>query len=92
MQLHLNPIHAVAQLRPSLKHLSYASVTSKKKNNVAGDAENTMKLEESSERKPVASTKKQVRLLRFQFPDFVAFSNAYFLSIFSVHILISVSI
>jgi DNA-directed RNA polymerase-3 subunit RPC5 len=45
VQLHLNTIHAVVQLRPSLENLK--SGGSKKKNNVAVDAEATVKVEES---------------------------------------------
>ncbi|XP_062102364.1 uncharacterized protein LOC133812595 [Humulus lupulus] len=56
-KLHLNPIHAVAQLRPSLNHLS--SGGSKRKDNVTGDAEDKTKLEES---KPVGSSKKQIKV------------------------------
>lgn len=58
MQLHLNTIHAVVQLRPSLEHLK--SGGSKRKNNVAVDAEATVKLEESAEEKSVGPSKKQV--------------------------------
>ncbi|POO02573.1 DNA-directed RNA polymerase III subunit Rpc [Trema orientale] len=58
-KLHLNPIHAVAQLRPSLNHFS--SGGSERKINVAGDAEDSIKLEESSERKSVGSSQKQIK-------------------------------
>ncbi|XP_024932302.3 uncharacterized protein LOC107424857 isoform X2 [Ziziphus jujuba] len=57
-KLHLNPIHAVVQLRPSLEHLTCPS--SKRKNSVTGDADDTVKLEESSQRKPIGSKKQQV--------------------------------
>ncbi|KAH7520060.1 hypothetical protein FEM48_Zijuj08G0103800 [Ziziphus jujuba var. spinosa] len=62
LQLHLNPIHAVVQLRPSLEHLTCPS--SKRKNSVTGDADDTVKLEESSQRKPIGS-KKQNQLMYF---------------------------
>jgi hypothetical protein len=58
VQLHLNTIHAVVQLRPSLEHLK--SGGSKRKNNAAVDAEATVKLEESAEEKSVGPSKKQV--------------------------------
>lgn len=58
MQLHLNSIHAVVQFRPSLKHPRAGG--SKRKNNVAGDAEVSVELEESAEEKSVGSSKKQV--------------------------------
>ncbi|XP_024023312.1 DNA-directed RNA polymerase III subunit RPC5 [Morus notabilis] len=58
-KLHLNRIHAVMQLRPSLKHL--ISAGSKKKNNVKVDAEDTVKLEESSGKKAIGSSKKQIK-------------------------------
>lgn len=59
LQLHLNPIHAVVQLRPSLEHLK--SDRSKRKNSVIGDANDFVKSEGSSEKKPVV-LKKQVYL------------------------------
>lgn len=43
VQLHLNPIHAVVQLRPSLAHLK--SGVSKRKDTVAAEAEVTVKVE-----------------------------------------------
>lgn len=58
VQLHLNTIHAVVQLRPSLENLK--SGGSKKKNNVAVDAEATVKVEESAKEKSVGPSKKQV--------------------------------
>ncbi|PON67705.1 DNA-directed RNA polymerase III subunit Rpc [Parasponia andersonii] len=58
-KLHLNPIHAVAQLRPSLNHFS--SGGSERKINVTGDAEDKIKLEDSSERKSVGSSQKQIK-------------------------------
>ncbi|KAG6663282.1 hypothetical protein CIPAW_02G015600 [Carya illinoinensis] len=56
-KLHLNIIHTVVQLRPSLEHLR--SGGSKRKNNVAGDGEVTVKLEESAEGRSVSPSKKQ---------------------------------
>lgn len=64
MQLHLNTIHAVVQLRPSLEHLR--SGGSKRKNNVTGDTEVTVKLEESAEGKSVGPSKKQVIIFFLQ--------------------------
>ncbi|KAE8008813.1 hypothetical protein FH972_005288 [Carpinus fangiana] len=56
-KLHLNTLHAVVQLRPSLEHLK--SGGSKRKNNVKVNAEATVKLEESSEENSVGPSKKQ---------------------------------
>lgn len=56
-KLHLNSIHAVVQFRPSLKHPRAGG--SKRKNNVAGDAEVSVELEESAEEKSVGPSKKQ---------------------------------
>lgn len=71
LQLHLNPLHAVMQLRPSLKHLSSAG--SKKSNNITGDAEGTIKSEESSGKKAVGTSKKQVCLLVLLLCNFFPF-------------------
>lgn len=54
-KLHLNPIHAVVQLRTSMGFLK--SGGSKRKNNVAGEV--SVKLEDSNQDKPVGSSKKQ---------------------------------
>ncbi|KAF3439055.1 hypothetical protein FNV43_RR17330 [Rhamnella rubrinervis] len=59
-KLHLNPIHAVVQLRPSLEHLRSSGL--KRKNNVTGDANDNVKLEGSSERKPVVLKKQNKQL------------------------------
>uniref|UniRef100_A0A2P2JMR9 DNA-directed RNA polymerase III subunit RPC5 n=1 Tax=Rhizophora mucronata TaxID=61149 RepID=A0A2P2JMR9_RHIMU len=56
-KLHLNPIHAVVQLRPSLEHLR--SHGSKRKMNITSDAEYTVKVEDPIEGKPIGSSKKQ---------------------------------
>ncbi|KAB2618023.1 DNA-directed RNA polymerase III subunit RPC5 [Pyrus ussuriensis x Pyrus communis] len=56
-KLHLNPVHAVVQLRPSLDHLN--SSGSKRKNSVKGDAEVTVKLEDSGQEKPMGPSKMQ---------------------------------
>ncbi|KAK9948652.1 hypothetical protein M0R45_004218 [Rubus argutus] len=56
-KLHLNPVHAVVQLRPSLEHLK--SGGSKRKDRVTGDTEVTVKRENSSEEKSLAPSKKQ---------------------------------
>ena len=58
LQLHLHPIHAVVQLRPSFQHLY--SGGSKRKNNVSTGANATVKVEGSIEEKSVAAPKKQV--------------------------------
>ncbi|KAL6222440.1 hypothetical protein ACLB2K_005832 [Fragaria x ananassa] len=52
-KLHLNPVHAVVQLRPSLDHLKPGG--SKRKGTVTGDAEVAVKREEKS----LAPSKKQ---------------------------------
>lgn len=62
MQLYLNPIHAVVQLRPSMEHLNAAG---KRKNTVAASAEGGVKLEEATDQKSVGSAKKQVPLFFF---------------------------
>ncbi|XP_068345124.1 uncharacterized protein [Pyrus communis] len=56
-KLHLNPVHAVVQLRPSLAHLN--SGGSKRKNSVKGDAEVTVKLEDSGQEKSIGPSKMQ---------------------------------
>ncbi|XVE87275.1 hypothetical protein DITRI_Ditri18aG0103800 [Diplodiscus trichospermus] len=56
-KLHLNPIHAVVQLRPSLEHLK--SSASKRKTTVAADAEVTVKVEEPNDGKAVVPLTKQ---------------------------------
>lgn len=58
LQLHLNPIHAVVQLRTSMGFLK--SGGSKRKNNVASEI--PVKLEDSNQDKSVGSAKKQVFL------------------------------
>lgn len=61
LQLHLNPIHAVVQLRTSMGFLK--SGGSKRKNNVASEI--PVKLEDSNQDKSVGSSKKQVFFLSF---------------------------
>ncbi|XP_031275282.1 DNA-directed RNA polymerase III subunit RPC5-like isoform X1 [Pistacia vera] len=56
-KLVLNPIHAVVQLRPSIEQ--FKSGGSKRKNNVPGNAEVAIKLEDSNEAKHVGLSKKQ---------------------------------
>eukprot|EP00257_Ricinus_communis_P019446 XP_015578439.1 DNA-directed RNA polymerase III subunit RPC5 [Ricinus communis] len=56
-KLHLNPIHAVVQLRPSLEHVN--SNDSKRKNSATLNPE--VKLEDSNEGKPIGSSKKQIK-------------------------------
>ncbi|KAJ9703409.1 hypothetical protein PVL29_004973 [Vitis rotundifolia] len=60
-KLHLNPIHAVVQLRPSMEYLS--SGGAKRKNNVTGDANIAVKLEVSNEEESVGSLKKQNKIM-----------------------------
>ncbi|XP_065874979.1 uncharacterized protein [Euphorbia lathyris] len=57
-KLHLNPVHAVVQLRPSLEHVD--SVDSKRKNNATNSTAAAVKLEDTNEGKP-GSSKKQVK-------------------------------
>ncbi|XWS45389.1 hypothetical protein CRYUN_Cryun15aG0132400 [Craigia yunnanensis] len=56
-KLHLNPIHAVVQLRPSLEHLK--SSVSKRKSTVAAGAEVAVKVEEPNDGKAAGSSTKQ---------------------------------
>ncbi|KAI3451724.1 hypothetical protein Pfo_008389 [Paulownia fortunei] len=55
-KLHLNPIHAVVQLRPSMQHLD--SRESKRKTVVPSNVQDTVKSEEPQEGKPSGSSKK----------------------------------
>ncbi|KAH9663248.1 SIN-like family protein [Citrus sinensis] len=57
-KLHLNPIHAVVQLRTSMGFLK--SGGSKRKNNVASEI--PVKLEDSNQDKSVGSSKKQINI------------------------------
>ncbi|KAK9284327.1 hypothetical protein L1049_023498 [Liquidambar formosana] len=59
--LHLNPIHAVVQLRPSMEHLK--SGGSKRKNDVTGDAAVIVKSEESNQEEFVGPSKKQSKVM-----------------------------
>lgn len=61
MQLHLNPVHAIIQLRPSMRHLD--SRDSKKKSGIPSNVEGAVKLEESQEGKPLGASKKLVSCL-----------------------------
>ncbi|KAE8695344.1 C2H2-like zinc finger protein [Hibiscus syriacus] len=56
-KLHLNPIHAVVQLRPSLEHLN--SGVSKRKSTVAANAEATVKVEVQNDGKEAGPSAKQ---------------------------------
>ncbi|KAK9928579.1 hypothetical protein M0R45_025708 [Rubus argutus] len=56
-KLHLNPVHEVVQLHPSLEHLKPGG--SKRKDRVTGDTEVTVKRENFSEEKSLAPSKKQ---------------------------------
>lgn len=59
MQLHLNPIHAIVQLRPSMEHLD--SRESKRK--VGTSVEDTVKAEETKEGKLSGASKQLVSCL-----------------------------
>ncbi|GMI76906.1 hypothetical protein like AT5G49530 [Hibiscus trionum] len=61
-KLHLNPIHAVVQLRPSLEHLN--SGISKRKSMAVGNAEVTVKVEEQNDGKAAAPSTKQNKKLQ----------------------------
>ncbi|XVF62008.1 hypothetical protein PTKIN_Ptkin08bG0181900 [Pterospermum kingtungense] len=56
-KLHLNPIHAVVQLRPSLEHLRPS--VSKRKSIITADAEVTVKIEEPNDKSTVGPSTKQ---------------------------------
>lgn len=58
MQLHLNPIHAVVQLRPSMEHLK--TDVSEKKNDVMSNLEVPNKTEVSNKGESIRLTKEQV--------------------------------
>ncbi|KAJ4965966.1 hypothetical protein NE237_017815 [Protea cynaroides] len=60
-KLHLNPVHAVVQLRPSMEHLK--SGGQKKKGNVASDVEANIKSNEKKE-ESAGQSKKQGKLTR----------------------------
>ncbi|XP_055804364.1 uncharacterized protein LOC129873316 isoform X2 [Solanum dulcamara] len=55
-KLHLNPVHAVVQLRPSLQHLKGSEL---KKNITTSTDEKSCENEEVKEKKPVGPSKKQ---------------------------------
>ncbi|XP_027331746.1 DNA-directed RNA polymerase III subunit RPC5 isoform X2 [Abrus precatorius] len=59
-KLHLHPVHAVVQLRPSLQHLN--SGESKRKNIIPSGASANVKIEGSVEEKSVSTSKKQNKL------------------------------
>lgn len=61
VQLHLNPIHAAVQLRPSMRRLDEKE--SKNKTAVSKNVEDVVKSEEQQEAKPSGTTKKQVTFL-----------------------------
>lgn len=61
VQLHLNPIHAVVQLRPSMCHLDQKE--SKKKTAVRNNVEDVVKSEEHQEVKTSGISKKQVNIV-----------------------------
>lgn len=56
LQLHLNPVHAVVQLRPSFEHLN--SGGPKRKNNVRADPD--VKSEEHVDVNSAGASRKQV--------------------------------
>lgn len=61
MQLHLNPVEAVVQLRPSVQE----SRSARKKKRITNNLEGVMKEEDIKEEKPNVSAKKQVPSLSF---------------------------
>ncbi|XP_052196498.1 uncharacterized protein LOC127803915 isoform X2 [Diospyros lotus] len=56
-KLHINPIHAVVQLRPSMEHLRLSG--SKKKNSVTSNSEVAVKSEDIKDEKSIGPSKKQ---------------------------------
>lgn len=61
MQLHLNPIHAVVQLRPSQQHLKESEL--KKKNIATSSDGKTVEKKDVEEKKPAGPSKKQVHFM-----------------------------
>ncbi|CAN4080040.1 unnamed protein product [Withania somnifera] len=55
-KLHINPVHAVVQLRPSQQHLKESET---KKNNTTSNDEKSVENEDVKEKKPVDLSKKQ---------------------------------
>ncbi|KAF3677642.1 putative DNA-directed RNA polymerase III subunit RPC5-like isoform X3 [Capsicum annuum] len=55
-KLHLNPVHAVVQLRPARQHLKESEL---KKNNTTSNDEKSVENEDVKEKKPVAPSKMQ---------------------------------
>ncbi|KAJ7944320.1 DNA-directed RNA polymerase III subunit RPC5 [Quillaja saponaria] len=60
-QLHLNPIHAVVQLRSSLQHLRTGG--SKQKTELTTNAKVTVKAEDNTKEKSISASKRQSRQL-----------------------------
>ncbi|KDP31792.1 hypothetical protein JCGZ_12253 [Jatropha curcas] len=58
-KLHLNPIHAVVQLRPSLEHVNSNDL--KRRNIASFNIDPTVKIGDSSEGKPIGPSKKQIK-------------------------------
>ncbi|CAI9766954.1 unnamed protein product [Fraxinus pennsylvanica] len=58
-KLHLNPIHSVVQLRPSMQHLK--TMDSKNKRTETGSVEGAVKVEEPVEEKLLEASKKQTK-------------------------------
>ncbi|KAL3527082.1 hypothetical protein ACH5RR_011738 [Cinchona calisaya] len=56
-KLHLNPIHAVVQLRPSMRH--YKPEDSKRRNSVSSNLEDSPQEKEVKDEKPTGQLKKQ---------------------------------
>lgn len=56
MQFHLNPVHAIVQLRPSLQHRKESEL----KNLTTSNDEKSCENEDVKEKKPVGPSKKQV--------------------------------
>lgn len=62
MQLHLNPVHAVVQLRPSKRNLKESEL---KKNIITNNDEKSVENEDVKEKRPVGPSKKQVHFMIF---------------------------
>ncbi|KAL8490473.1 hypothetical protein ACS0TY_026098 [Phlomoides rotata] len=60
-KLYFSPIHAVVQLRPSMRHLDNNSKESKRKAATRSNGDVAMKLEEHQEAKPSMTSKKQIK-------------------------------
>lgn len=70
LQLHLNPIHAVLQLRPSMEHLKAGGSIGN--NDAKSNVDFTVKSEEFDEQEPITSSKKQVTIMLLSSAVFIA--------------------